>query len=298
MTLDRFGRVLAPKVEGTWNLHAATLAEKLDFFVLFSSIATIHPQPGMGIYATANAFLDGFAHYRRALGMPATVVNWGGWDQIGLARVAGTERSLEGYREQGIRNLDGSEALEALGEAIRSQPVQMVAVPFAWKEFAEFHGGRSAPLYKDFVEQAAAGSGMTSGRSEIVDQLADAASAEQRAVMLETWLQTTLSRVLKLAVHKIDPNRPMGTMGLDSLMGIEFVRRLSIGLEIPVPATVVFNYPTIRLLALQLLQRLNLQEREISPAPVTAPVSIGTLPEVSEEEALQELMSPEGSRSR
>ncbi len=150
MTPDRFARVMAPKIEGTWNLHSSTLGEHLDFFVLFSSIATIHPQPGMGIYAAANAFLDGFAYYRRSLGLPATSVNWGGWDQIGLARVAGTERSLEGYREQGIRNLSANEALDALGEAIRSKPVQMVAVPFAWSEFAEFHGGRSAPAVQRF----------------------------------------------------------------------------------------------------------------------------------------------------
>jgi acyl transferase domain-containing protein/NAD(P)-dependent dehydrogenase (short-subunit alcohol dehydrogenase family) len=297
VTPDRFERVMAPKVEGTWNLHASTLGEQLDFFVLFSSIASIHPQPGMGIYAAANAFLDGFAHYRHSQGMPATAVNWGGWDQIGLARVAGTERSLEGYREQGIRNLSVSEALAALGEAIRSTPVQMVAVPFAWNEFAEFHSGRSAPLFKDFVAQATSVRGSNSNRSEIVERLADAASAEQRAELLETWLQATLGRVLKLAVHKLDLDRPMGSMGLDSLMGIEFVRRLSIALEIPVPATVLFNYPTIRLLTRQLLQRLNLEQQIALPAAVITSVSLATLLEVSEEEALQELMSPEGSGS-
>ena len=75
---DRFLPVMAPKMEGTWNLHTATLHDKLDFFVLFSSIAAVHPQPGMGSYAAANAFLDAFAHYRRALGMPAISVDWGG----------------------------------------------------------------------------------------------------------------------------------------------------------------------------------------------------------------------------
>jgi myxalamid-type polyketide synthase MxaE and MxaD len=113
--------------------------------------------------------------------------------------------------------------------------------------------------------------------------------------MLEAWLVETLGRVLKLAMHKIDPDRPMGAMGLDSLMGIEFVRRLSIALEIPVPATVLFNYPTIRLLARQLLQRLNLEQVEASPTAVMTSVSLAALVEVSEEEALQELMSPEGS---
>ncbi|MGA8528329.1 MAG: SDR family NAD(P)-dependent oxidoreductase, partial [Acidobacteriaceae bacterium] len=297
MTPDRFRPVLAPKVEGTWNLHAATLEDKLDFFVLFSSMATIHPQPGMGIYAAANAFLDGFAHYRRALGLRATAVNWGGWDQIGLARVAGTERSISGYCEQGIRNFSASEALQALGEAIRSQPVQVMAIPVNWKAFAEFHGGRSAPLFRDFVAQASAAE-QRSSKSEISSRLLEAASAEERAEVLEAWLQETLGRVLKLAARKIDLDRPMGTMGLDSLMGIEFVRRLSGALEIPVPATVVFNYPTIRLLARQLLQRLNLSDAEAAPVVETVTIAASQLPEISEEEALQALMSSEGSGAR
>ncbi len=297
MTPERFAPVLAPKVEGTWNLHAATLKEQLDFFVMFSSMAAIHPQPGMGIYAAANAFLDGFAHYRRGLGLPATAVNWGGWDQIGLARVAGTERSLDGYREQGIRNFSADEALQALGEAIRSQTAQVMAIPMDWKAFAEYHGSRSAPLFRDFVAQAVAAE-QRSSRSEITERLGGAGSAEERTEILESWLQETLGRVLKLAARKIDRDRPMGTMGLDSLMGIEFVRRLSGALEIPVPATVVFNYPTIRLLAQQLLQRLHLDDAEASPVAEPVTVTASELPEVSEEEALQALMSPEGSSAR
>lgn len=297
MAPDRFAPVLAPKVEGTWSLHDATLDDTLDFFVMFSSMAAIHPQPGMGIYAAANAFLDGFAHYRRGLGLPATAVNWGGWDQIGLARVAGTERSLQGYREQGIRNFSASEALEALGEAMRGDSTQVMALPMDWKKFAEFHGSRSAPLFQDFVKQAVAADQRTT-RSEITDGLAGAGSAEERTEILEAWLQETLGRVLKLASRKIDRDRPMGTMGLDSLMGIEFVRRLSSALEIPVPATVVFNYPTIRLLARQLLQRLHFDRADAPAAAAVATMAAAELPEVSEEEALQALMSPEGSGAR
>jgi myxalamid-type polyketide synthase MxaE and MxaD len=132
----------------------------------------------------------------------------------------------------------------------------------------------------------------------MTEQLAGAGSAEERTEILEGWLQETLGRVLKLAARKIDRDRPMGTMGLDSLMGIEFVRRLSGALEIPVPATVVFNYPTIRLLARQLLQRLHLDEAETSAIAEPAAMAASKLPEVSEEEALQALMSPEGSSAR
>ncbi len=297
---EQFPSVMGPKIDGTWRLHQATLQEDLDFFVLFSSIAAIHPQPGMGSYAAANAFLDAFAFYRRTLGLPATSVNWGGWNEIGLARAAGTGRSIEGYVRQGMINFSGDEALEALGAAIRENPVQAVAVLFEWRTFAEFYGAdQIPPLFRDFTSRVATHAS-SSSRSEILDLLTEAESAEQRTESMEAYLQETLSLVLKLAKRKIDRERPLGTMGLDSLMGLEFVRRLGSALQIAVPATVVFNYPTIRLLAPHLMQRMQLQPLHGSAKAPDEPQKtiFAVLPiEISEEDALEALIGERGRSS-
>lgn len=62
MSLNQWETVVQPKVQGTWNLHNATLAAglDLDFFVLFSSLSGIIGQPGHANYAGANTFLDAF----------------------------------------------------------------------------------------------------------------------------------------------------------------------------------------------------------------------------------------------
>src|SRR5690606_3567861 len=67
----RFERVFAPKVQGSWNLHALTANLPLDFLVLFSSASTLIGSPGQGHYVAANTFMDTLAHYRRAQRLPA-----------------------------------------------------------------------------------------------------------------------------------------------------------------------------------------------------------------------------------
>ena len=57
-TWESFDRVIQPKVIGGWNLHQATQDLDLDFFVLFSSIASVIGSPGQSNYTVANAGLD------------------------------------------------------------------------------------------------------------------------------------------------------------------------------------------------------------------------------------------------
>ena len=107
-TWDRFERVLAPKISGAWALHELTLDSPLDFFVLFSSVASVLGAPGQANYAAANAFEDALAHYRRLRGKPAVSINWGAWSE-GLASRGGMERR----REMGITSMSPEEGTRA-----------------------------------------------------------------------------------------------------------------------------------------------------------------------------------------
>jgi acyl carrier protein len=113
-------------------------------------------------------------------------------------------------------------------------------------------------------------------------------------------LQEELGRVLKLAPARIDRGRALGTMGLDSLMALEFVRRLGATLGIAIPATAVFNYPTIELLAGNLIRKMRLEPEapQANPQNVSAPpIPVSGLgDELTELEAVRALMGKSEGR--
>jgi NAD(P)-dependent dehydrogenase (short-subunit alcohol dehydrogenase family) len=81
---EDFNRVFNPKVYGTWILDRLTREDELDFFIMFSSIATILSAPGQGDYTAANAYLDSFSYYRNMTGKRTITINWSIWRETGM----------------------------------------------------------------------------------------------------------------------------------------------------------------------------------------------------------------------
>ena len=86
LTREGMQRVWAPKVAGALRLNAATVTRELDWWVGFSSMATLLGLPGQLAYATGNAWLDALMTWRRASGLPATAINWGQWSDVGMSQ--------------------------------------------------------------------------------------------------------------------------------------------------------------------------------------------------------------------
>jgi acyl carrier protein len=110
--------VQSPKVDGAWNLHHALGTTDLDFFVVFSSIASLCGIIGQASYASANGFLDAFVRYRHSLGLPATTINLGAVGDIGC--FSRTPDLLKSAAAFGTRILEEADVLDALQPAIES----------------------------------------------------------------------------------------------------------------------------------------------------------------------------------
>ncbi|KAB8291742.1 hypothetical protein EYC80_006537 [Monilinia laxa] len=112
MTYAQWVEVLAPKVDGAWNLHRALGNETLDFFVLTSSLSTVYYQPGQSNYNAANTFMEAFCQYRHTLGLPASVLKVAPIEGVGFVPENGEARRK--LKAQGHWFLDERALLEFL----------------------------------------------------------------------------------------------------------------------------------------------------------------------------------------
>jgi len=290
---ERFDAVFAPKLRGAWYLHEATRDLPLEFFVMFSSVATIFPQPGHGSYAAANSFLDSFAAYRRGMGLAASSINWTGWVGLGLARNTGTSRTIEACAAEGLGSFDGEEGAAALWQAMWADPIHATAVRIDADVVA---AQEPIPtLLRDMVDAGAVAQAAGSVEHPELAKLKAATQAE-RSGLIEHLLRVETGRVLKLAPERIGAHQPFGQLGIDSLMALELIRRVNAALGLALPATAVFNYPTLTQLGVQILKRLGLDAPADGPADeavVLVPVvAVQAAEELSEDEALRALMEP------
>jgi malonyl CoA-acyl carrier protein transacylase/aryl carrier-like protein len=101
-TAEMAGRVLSPKVAGTRALLDALAGVPLDFVVLCSSTTAVAGGLGQVDYCAANNFLDAFASAMALAGGPRTVsINWGAWEEVGMAVAAGLLPARPRQRESG-----------------------------------------------------------------------------------------------------------------------------------------------------------------------------------------------------
>jgi hypothetical protein len=248
-TRDRFATVMAPKVEGAWNLHELTRDRPLDLFVLFSSAASLVGSPGQGNYAAANAFLDGLAHYRRASGLSALSINWGGWAEVGMA--AELDRR-QGHKVEvaGVGRIDPVHGLTTLERLLGEDRPQAGVLPIDWTAFFEpFPVGLEPAWLSDFVVQRQAPAPDADGPPELVQLLETVAPAERRAAVLN-YVQKKAAVVLRASSDRLpDPRRSLNELGVDSLMGVELCNALGRGVGKHLAPTILFAYPTLTGLA-------------------------------------------------
>ena len=240
ITDELIDRDWAPKVYGAWHLHHATATQPLDWFCSFSSAAALLGSPGQGAYAAANSWLDAFAHWRRARGLPATAIAWGAWGEVGRATAL-----AEAGDTTMITPDEGAYAFQALLRHDRAYTGYTPIIGTPWLT-ALAHRSPSAEAFKSARQSRTHASKF---RAELKELPPDEWPARLRRLVSEQ-----VSLILR---RSIDPDRLLPEYGLDSLGNLELRTRIETETGIRVAST---DITTVRRLAEQLCEKLVAQE--------------------------------------
>jgi phthiocerol/phenolphthiocerol synthesis type-I polyketide synthase C len=246
----RLRDVMAPKVDGAWNLHALTRDTALDFFVLFSSAASILGSPGQSHYAAANAFLDALAWHRRAEGLPALSINWGPWAEVGLATRPEQQRHLA---QHGIEPIPAADGIRTLSYLLRRSATQVAVL-------------RMAPAAGD-----------TKGRDASLSDALRRAGPDERRPLLESYLRDQAAGKLGLTPSGLDMQLPLNRLGVDSLIAVELRTQIERDLGIVVPVVQMLDGPSVAGLAGWLCDRFCGADTA-EPDPTSAADTLTALP--------------------
>ncbi|WP_156763412.1 type I polyketide synthase, partial [Mycobacterium scrofulaceum] len=226
MTRESVERVWAPKATGALRLHQASANCELDWWLGFSSTASMLGGPGQASYACASAWLDALADWRRAAGLPAAVINWGPWAEVGLAR------TLTGGALDPITPAEGTAAMEPLLASGRCHTgVGRLRPDRALIAFPEI---RNLGYFTNVVTEleAAGDGGDWAGPEALTGLEPDAAQA-----LMTDRLRARIAAVMGYADRSaVDPGVPLVELGMDSLMAVRIRNsaRADFGVEPPV----------------------------------------------------------------
>ncbi|AOX03124.1 polyketide synthase [Moorena producens PAL-8-15-08-1] len=277
-TPTRFHTVMASKVQGAWNLHLLTQDLPLDFFVCYSSAASLLGNAGQSNYAAANAFLDGLANYRRAQGLPSLSINWGPWGEVGMAAKLSSRLKAQGW---GI--ISPQQGLPALDYLVKHGDSSQVGVlPMNWSTFLE-RMPENWPLWENFQTNIVKSS---QEQPALLDQLKATLAHERRTILME-HVRSAIRKIIGLnASTRIEPRQSLFNLGLDSLMAVELRNNLEKSTEHSLRSTLLFDYPTLEALVNYLLQEvLIIEDTSAQTADEETTTSSQVFEELSEEEA-------------
>lgn len=197
--------------------------------------------------------------------------------------------------------MEPEKGLDAFERLLSGRPAgQIVVAPILWPVLRGQIAAGAEPPFLQALLGAAAPVEAERARPPLVAQLEAAAPRERLGLLVGFIRQRTLKVLALDPDFPLDTRKPLSEMGLDSLMAVELKNALDAGVGRKLPATLVFEHPTIDALAQHLLDNvLGLAEpvatqpseadnkAEAAKAPAGPPTALTeeAVSEMSDEEA-------------
>lgn len=258
LTSDQLDKVLSPKIKGALNLHLLTQNLGLDFFVMYSSATTLFGNPGQAAYVAANAGLEALGDYRRAQGLVATCMLWGAIDDAGfLARNKHIKEALQ--HRMGGRPITSAEALNKLEAAILNQNTNDAVMDLDFSALSKFLPTAKSPKF-DLLRRNLSDLQQEQQHFDDIPRMLLELDHDALITAFMEMVKNELSQILRIDPDKIDTNKSIYDMGLDSLMGVELVVALEARFGTRLPVMAISENPNIEKLTKRLIDQLRAKD--------------------------------------
>ncbi|MBO0881790.1 MAG: SDR family NAD(P)-dependent oxidoreductase, partial [Mycobacterium sp.] len=249
LTPARVESVLGVKASGAWWLHEELRLQGIDvgMFVLFSSLAGVIGNVGQGSYSAANCFLDALAEYRSAQGLAGTSIAWGLWaESTGMTAHLGDTDTGRLHRG-GFREMSSAEGLAMFDRAVESglSTVGAATLDSAALLSSARRGSLPAVLAELIPPQGRTPVGV-GVRTDLASRVVGLPEQEQTRMVSDVIRREVAAILGHTGAASIDMSHNFKELGFDSVAAVELRNLLTRVVGLPMPTTLVFDYPTPR----------------------------------------------------
>lgn len=253
MDQDSLHKVLQTKLVGAWNLHLATQDLKLSHFVLYSSVTTSIGNPGQANYVAANAGLEGLTRLRQNLSLAASCIAWGPIGDAGYLTRNETVKDSLGKR-LGKAPLQSDQALDQLDRVLAVNGEVSIVANFDWNALARLLA--SAQSERFAILNRARKDHDSGSDGQDIHTLIAGKTPEQIHALVAEWVAQEVANILRTEVDRIETQRSLHDLGMDSLMAVELALGLEQRFGVQLPAMVLNDSPTVWNVAARIMDKL------------------------------------------
>ncbi|KAE9373525.1 hypothetical protein N431DRAFT_482543 [Stipitochalara longipes BDJ] len=246
MSLDKMQSALRPKIDGTNNLDELFYEDKLDFFILFSSLARVVGNSGQANYAAATGYLASLARQRRKRGVAGSTFDMGRVVGAGYVERAG-QAVVDQLNKFGYMPISESEFHTMFAETIRAGYPELGAYPVVTtglrliRDDEEIKGPWfENPRFSHCIVETRGVDAKQDDKKTVLhvsEQLSNAANMEEVLEVIQECFSAKLRVILHISDEgAIDRLAPLSELGIDSLVAVEvrswFLKELKVDMPV------------------------------------------------------------------
>ena len=235
---EEFEKVLRPKIHGTIYLDQATKDENLDFFVMFSSIASLSGNMGQSDYSYANRFLDHYA-IKRVMDKRSGItlsINWPLWKEGGMNVDDETKKMME--KTMGMRVLETDAGIEALEKGLM----------FSGHNFLVIQGDEQK------IKRVLVNKKKENLPKVQMTEAVEVKTENSKLDIIQKELIEMVSEVLKVQKSNIDIEADMNEYGFDSISVTGLMNKINEKFGTDISPAVFYEYTNIESFSKHLYQ--------------------------------------------